>query len=99
MTQTTEMYAQKLGNNADQWEVGEGGTGRTIAVTYNDPGGANAHLLAASGEMRESLEALTTILQEMWAEKELTAPKFRQCQLGVAVKEARAALSRAKHGA
>ena len=60
---------------------------------------ANARLIAAAPELLEACKALAITLEEMWAEKELTAPKFRQCQLGEAVKDARAAIARAEGGA
>ena len=59
---------------------------------------ANARLIATAPELLEALKALAITLEEMWAEKELTAPKFRQCQLGEAVKDARAAIAKAEGG-
>jgi hypothetical protein len=50
-------------------------------------------------DLLAACKALAITLEEMWAEKQLTAPKFRQCQLGEAVKDARAAIARAEGGA
>ena len=44
----------KLGNNADQYEVCEEGTGRTVAVTHDDEGGRNAAIFAAAMDLYEA---------------------------------------------
>lgn len=45
----------KLGNNADQYEVYEEASGRTVAVTHDDKGGRNAARFAAAPELLAAL--------------------------------------------
>lgn len=72
---------------------------RRVAYT-TDKAEAEAVLLGlrAAPCMFAALEAMCCTLEAAWAEKSLTAPKYVQCQLGEAVKAARAALARAKGG-
>lgn len=57
---------------------------------------ANAALVAAAPQLLESLRAIVKTLEAAWKEKQLTAPRFVQCQLGTEVKHAIAAIAKAE---
>lgn len=70
-------------------------------ATMNHAGGeeaeaANAALIAAAPELLESLRGLVATLESARDEKQLTAPRFVQCQLREEVKRASAAISKAE---
>lgn len=55
-----------------------------------------ARLAAAAPELLAELRALVGILESAWGSKELTAPRYVQCQLGTQVKHATNAIARAE---
>lgn len=57
---------------------------------------ANARLIAAAPELLESLRSLVNTLEAAWSEKQLTAPRFVQCQLGEEVKRATSRIAKAE---
>lgn len=75
----------------DFWPAAIFSDGRDNAGTAE----ANAALIAAAPKMLEALRGLVATLEAAWAEKQLTAPRFVQCQLGEEVKRANAAISKA----
>ena len=50
-----------------QWQIADEGTGKTIAITYDDKDGENAQLIAAAPELLEQLKlAHRMLLQTNW---------------------------------
>jgi len=60
------LTVSKLANNADQYAVCDEITGRTVAVTHDDPDGRNATLFAVAPELQAALrDARATIADVM----------------------------------
>ena len=62
----------------------------------DDERAANVRLVAAAPSLLESLQSLVNTLEAAWSEKQLTAPRFVQCQLGTEVRHAIAAIAKAE---
>ncbi len=73
-------------------------TGKDVAIVRGtgDAGGERiAALFATAPQIIESLQAIVDTLEGAWREKQLTAPRFVQCQLGEEVKRAKKRLRQA----
>jgi hypothetical protein len=67
--------------------------GGTVApIVWGDE---NARLIVAAPALLQACKALVAALEGAWAEKSLTAPRYVQCQLGEAAKQADRAIARA----
>ena len=91
------------------WEhEGDGDAPGTVAIAlrgsrrggseYRSPAedAANMRLIAAAPELLEACRNLVATLESLWESRELSAPRYVQCQLGTAATHATKAIAKAE---